>query len=43
MKHFEDKTVRVQDKGSRFVVLNTNKDVEEVEQQGPFYKLNSDH
>ena len=32
-KSLEDKVLRVQDKGSRFVVLNTNSYVEKVEQQ----------
>ena len=33
LKSWEDKVIRVQDKGSRFVVLNTSDYVEKVEHQ----------
>ena len=45
MKSWDDKVIRVQDKGSRFVVLDTNSFIEKVEHQinrSSFDKLNTD-
>lgn len=45
MKSWKDKVIPVQDKGSEFVVLNTNNYVEKVKQQkniSSFDKLDSD-
>ena len=45
MKCWEDKVNRVQDKGSRFVVLNTEQYIEKVEHQIPrssFDRLETD-
>ena len=45
MKSWEDKIVRVEDKSSRFVALNTNNYIGKMEQQlnrSPFDKLNSE-
>ena len=45
MKSWNDKVIRVQDKGSRFVVLDTNSYIEKVEHQinrSSFDKLDAD-
>ena len=45
MKSWDDKVIRVQDKGSRFVVLDTNSYIEKVEHQinrSSFDKLDAD-
>ena len=45
MKSWEDKIVRVEDKSSRFVALNTNNYIGKMEQQlnrSPFDELNSE-
>ena len=45
MKSWDDKVIRVQDKGSRFVVLDTNSFIEKVEHQinrSSFDKLDTD-
>ena len=45
MKSYEDNVIRVQDKGSRFVVLKTNNCVENVEKlikRSSFDKLDPD-
>ena len=41
MKSWDDKIIRVQDKGSRFVVLDTNSYIEKVDTSS-FDKLDAD-